>query len=756
MDPAGVMTTDHRSRSAARPPARGDAAARALHGVARAFRRVDAADAVWLAVRESRSRTAVIRCVDGADSPSGSELRIEPGVGVGGMILAGGAPWKGLVRPESGGLTPVEHQFLVEAGVAHALIVPLRGRASWSREPRLDGVVYLGRREDRPFDHEAVAQAVALGERLARPARDAQRLDDAMRRWGDLRAQLADAPPDHRLDTVAQAIATDTRVALRSIIALVFRLDRSSGALHALGVDGVTIPVVRRGQVLPPGCGAAGQAIAARAPYIAANYTASQVRLPPILADAASMFAAFTTLSVPLIVGDDVIGAITVSRGTEAPYEADEVRLAEQLAGEAAEVLTRAQQESDDARRQHGATELSRLAGSLTHSLSVAAVCDRLVYAVVRLVHGVDATVWDPDGRLTGSDTGSPGSLGKSNLRDLRHVVDRVLLTDEPFWTPDLTNDPRLMGSPGWIPDGPAAGACAVLAVPVRARETRLGILVVRGKSGRAFTDADRDLAQALADQAALAIENARAFHDLEVSKAALLCHEKLVATGRLAAGLAHELRNPLQNALGFVAELYERAQDSAFQELPQLTRFPSFLGHARAELHRAASIVDRLLDYVRERKPSLETVDLRQIVAQAIDLVAPRAAETHTPVRVASPDAPLRVQGDPVMLRQVVVNMLTNALDALEGPGEVFVDLRRAPTGRAVVTVRDTGRGIAPADLPRVFDLFYTTKDVGKGLGLGLAVCQTMIEQHGGTITITSPGPGHGATVFFELPAEP
>jgi signal transduction histidine kinase len=72
------------------------------------------------------------------------------------------------------------------------------------------------------------------------------------------------------------------------------------------------------------------------------------------------------------------------------------------------------------------------------------------------------------------------------------------------------------------------------------------------------------------------------------------------------------------------------------------------------------------------------------------------------------------------------------------------------------VLTVRDTGRGIAPGDLPNVFDLFFTTKEVGKGMGLGLALSQAMIEQHGGAITITSPGPDQGATVRVELPAEP
>jgi two-component system, NtrC family, sensor kinase len=110
-------------------------------------------------------------------------------------------------------------------------------------------------------------------------------------------------------------------------------------------------------------------------------------------------------------------------------------------------------------------------------------------------------------------------------------------------------------------------------------------------------------------------------------------------------------------------------------------------------------------------------------------------------------------------MLRQVVLNIVANAVDALEGPGRVEVDLEcerhGVGVGRAVVRIRDTGRGILPEHLPRVLDPFFTTKEVGQGVGLGLAVCQSLVEQHGGKIKVTSPGPGQGTTVVFWLPIE-
>jgi signal transduction histidine kinase len=191
-----------------------------------------------------------------------------------------------------------------------------------------------------------------------------------------------------------------------------------------------------------------------------------------------------------------------------------------------------------------------------------------------------------------------------------------------------------------------------------------------------------------------------------------------------------------------------------------QVADLAPYLKQAHAELRRAASIVDRLLDYVRERKPTFETVDVRQIVADAAALMASSAGREGKQISIEPSAVPLWVRADPVMLRQVLVNVLTNALDALDAGGSVHVDMQLKtghPGSRRVeLVVRDTGRGIAQDDLPRVFDPFFTTKEVGKGVGLGLAVCQAIIEQHKGTIAIASPGPGRGATVIVELPVEP
>src|SRR5438093_571607 len=128
----------------------------------------------------------------------------------------------------------------------------------------------------------------------------------------------------------------------------------------------------------------------------------------------------------------------------------------------------------------------------------------------------------------------------------------------------------------------------------------------------------------------------------------------------------------------------------------PDFEEYPEYLRRALGEAQRASGIVDRLLEYVREKSPTLESVDMRQILAEAVDLVAGGARARGQAIHVTAGDTPLRVQADPVMLCQVLLNIVANALDALDGPGRVDVDLRRDedgfPGNRVVVRVRDPG----------------------------------------------------------------
>lgn len=749
-----------RTRKLGTPP-------RALRMAARAFLQLAGVDVVWLAVRESRARVAVIRCAEGARSTGSLGLAIEPGVGVGGALLVTAGPWRGEILGDlDSRLSSKETSVLSDEGAKHAMVIPLL-TMGLRGEPRIEGIAYAGARRKVAWSDKTLEIAQRAGERVARAVRDAQRVWEVTHRWDHMWAQLAASgeAADRRLDRVATQMAADARAVLRSGIGMVFRLDAASGALHSLAVDGEVVPgevvpAVSRGQVLPAACGCAGRAVALRKTFIAKDYASGGIVVPPIMAEAVARLPTLTTMSFPLIVGHDVVGAVTVGRLRTTPsmdYSGQDVRVAGQVGRLAAPLLARAQRAAEHARRQEGASELSRLAGSLTESLSVSAVCEQLVRSVLALVHGTSASLWNARGESMIAEARRSKIFREPKDPRLERILERVVQSHHAFWTPDLGNDPRLASPADSGPDERNEGR-AVLVAPVRIRRTLLGLLGVTGDTGRAFTDADVELVQALADQAALGIANARAYDELQVSNVQLLRHEKLVAMGRLTSGLAHELRNPLQNVVGLTSELVERSRGS-LREHREFADFPEYLRRAHGEAKRAAEIVDRLLDHVRERTPALDTVDVRRVVADAVAIVTTAAGVLGAQITVRSDDTPVTVRADAIMLRQVVLNLVNNAVDAIDGPGEITVRTRleRNAIGpaRAIVSVSDTGRGIPADHLPHVFELFFTTKEVGHGVGLGLAMCQSFIEQHGGTIRVESPGVGQGTTVEFELPAE-
>ena len=734
---------------------------------ARSFLRLPGVDVVWLAVRESRDKTAVIRSSEGARSAAGIGLRIEPAVGIGGALLLAGEPWRGeLTRNAADCLSIEETALLTKEGAKQVMVVPLRSMGLRG-ETRTEGIAYAAARRRVAWTDKTLQIARRVGERVARPVRDAQRISEVTQRWDQMWAELVASgeAADRRLDHVARQIAADARAVLRSGIGIVFRLDAASGALHSLGQDGEVIPgevvpAVRRGQVLPPGCGCAGRAVALRKPFVAADYGSGCIEVPPIMAEAVAKLPTLTTMSFPLLIGRDVIGAVTVGRLKTTPlvdYSSEDVRAAEQLARVAAPLLARAQRVAEHARREQGASELSRLAGSLAQSLSVSAVCEQLTRSVLVLVRGTSASIWNAHGEIMFAEARRPGILRHPKDPRLERLLDQVALSRQASWTPDLANDPRLV-LPAGVNPSERSEARAVLVAPIRIREMLLGLLGVSGDTGRAFTDTDVELVQALADQAALGIANARAYDELQVSNVQVLRHEKLVAMGRLTSGLAHELRNPLQNVVALTSELVERSRGS-LREHPEFVDFPEYLRRAHGEAKRAADIVDRLLDHIRERTPTFDRVDVRRVVADAVAIVAAAAGDRGPQIAVMSDDTPVLVRADAIMLRQVVLNLVNNALDAVDGPGEIRVRTRTKRNGigaaRAVVSVSDTGRGVPAEHLPRMFDPFFTTKDVGHGVGLGLAICQSFIEQHGGSIRADSAGVGKGTTVQFELPVD-
>lgn len=231
---------------------------------------------------------------------------------------------------------------------------------------------------------------------------------------------------------------------------------------------------------------------------------------------------------------------------------------------------------------------------------------------------------------------------------------------------------------------------------------------------------------------------------DRERLEAQLIQSEKLAAIGQLAAGIAHELRNPLaivMNALYDLRQLLANPSSAVVEDLVI----------AEEEIGRAQAIIKNLLEFSRESGAEVERVDLNDVVTRALQLM--QKALQNAGVRVTADLGPVpRVLANANAVRQIVLNLVTNAVQAMPGGGELTLRTARASGNRVRLEVRDTGIGIPSASLSEIFNPFFTTKAPGQGTGLGLSVVHSILRRYHGDILVESTV-GEGSVFTVELP---
>jgi signal transduction histidine kinase len=233
------------------------------------------------------------------------------------------------------------------------------------------------------------------------------------------------------------------------------------------------------------------------------------------------------------------------------------------------------------------------------------------------------------------------------------------------------------------------------------------------------------------------------ALDELQATQATVVRAEKLAAVGQLAAGVGHELRNPLaavRNASSFLAKRLKDEPDEKIQQ---------FLALIDRELGACTKIISDLLDFARDREPALAPCPLRPLVDEAVTLVPASAVTIANEVPEELPVPSL----DKDQFRQVIVNLVQNAVEALESCKSARVVVAAKGGGKAplVVEIRDNGPGIPEKTLQRIFEPLFTTKT--KGTGLGLAIVDGVVKRHGGVLRVDSKV-GTGTTFSIELPA--
>ena len=226
---------------------------------------------------------------------------------------------------------------------------------------------------------------------------------------------------------------------------------------------------------------------------------------------------------------------------------------------------------------------------------------------------------------------------------------------------------------------------------------------------------------------------------------------EKLAAVGRLAAGVVHEINNPLATISACAEALENRVFEGGFNDSPEVADLQEYLGLIRSEAFRCKTITNGLLDFSRIRSTHRSPVNINQIIQNSVRLIAHQSRGERIEIKIEEHSNLPLINADEGQIQQAIIALATNAIDAMPSGGTLtfrsFGERRRV-----FVEVQDTGNGISSDDIAKIFEPFFTTKKIGEGTGLGLSVCYGILTEHNGRLTVRS-NVGIGTIFTISLP---
>jgi signal transduction histidine kinase len=234
---------------------------------------------------------------------------------------------------------------------------------------------------------------------------------------------------------------------------------------------------------------------------------------------------------------------------------------------------------------------------------------------------------------------------------------------------------------------------------------------------------------------------------------------EKMATIGMLATGVAHEVNNPLTAIFGFAEGLRRRLPALKEKVDPRVMEdVEDYVATILRECRRCQDIVTTLLTFSRQKTVSFSAVSLNAVVNDTLKLLRSHLKQRNQAkitVRVDLSENLPMVQGDEHQIKQVMLNLLVNAMDAITGPGRIVITTYQSSKGAVCLSVEDSGCGVPPENVDKLFEPFFTTKRSGKGIGIGLSTCMSIVKKHQGDITLKST-PGQGAIFTVSLPGNP
>lgn len=498
-------------------------------------------------------------------------------------------------------------------------------------------------------------------------------------------------------------------------------------------------------------------------------------------------------LCVPIALGIKTIGVLNLQSTQLEAFDKYHVSAMETLADQLAIAIENAQLYDAINQRVQELKSLNEIGQAITSTLDLHKTLTLITDHTTRLMDVAAASVALRDNEANdvwfaaASGEGSQAVLGL-HIPLGQGVAGWVAETGEPVIVPDAYTDRRFYTE---VDENSGFMTQSILCVPLQTRGQTIGAIEVMNKKHGTFNKEDQALLQALAISAATAIENAQFYEEkirtierLAETQNQLVQSAKLAAVGELAAGVAHEINNPLTTIIGFTSLLLDTSTPSTEEQRQE------DLNTIYEEARRAKDIVRSLLDFARADTPKRQPVQLNQLIEEAIFLVYTKSASQK--IELEKHLAPLpETYLDANQIKQLMVNLLNNAvqamwhnkdkvalltittelapepLPAIETP-EMSYQIISGTTATAVVRpakrgktdkeatiickISDTGHGIKTKHIDKIFDPFFTTKEVGQGTGLGLSISYGIIEKHGGTIDVESKF-GEGTTFTLTLP---
>jgi GAF domain-containing protein/ActR/RegA family two-component response regulator len=573
--------------------------------------------------------------------------------------------------------------------------------------------------------------------------------------------------------TQALTASLDLRTVLsRVAIAVRELLGADGGAIGLVSADGAMRLAAWAGRggdafrevVVRPGEGITGWVLRHRRAFSTADY-----RQDPRIThayDAEITLAGFHGgLAVPVELGDEVVGVLYAFWGRRLDPSDEQAALAAELARTAAVAVANARLYHQARKQEAEARALFEVARLIGSTLDLERVFDHIVEKGLELMHvracGIFRVEADGVLRYVRGAGLSDEFVRTLAVRPGDGTSGRSVAERRPVWTADLLGDPTMIRDPATRVLVEREGYTAALSVPIVAQDAPFGCLATYWWEAHEPTPAEVATLTSLATLAAVAIENARLYeearaHEREATRALeevrrtqeqLVRMEKLRALGEMASGVAHDFNNVLAVILGRVQLLLRRVEDATLRR---------WLGIVEQTALEGAQTVRRIQEFTRVRRDRpTEIVDVARVVREAVEMTRARweresqARGLEVRLRLDLAATP-PVAGEPAELRESLVNLVLNAVEALPGGGDIRVSTR-ATESHVEISVADTGIGMSESVRRRIFEPFFTTKGP-TGTGLGLAMVYGIVSRHGGEILVDS-AEGRGSTFTIRLP---